>query len=133
MFIVGISLEYTLALAHRCTESHAKVSQASPFWRLELTQGRVCSLFFHPLVCVCCVLCVRKEMWNTPGWRWKKPLDNLMAMSGLGGWDSGTWSAMYYYSIRAMWNVNSLVQDLNSGHCPFPTTASITPRMPIFF
>ena len=28
-------------------------------------------------------------MWNTPGRRWEKPLDNLMAMSGLGGWDSG--------------------------------------------
>ena len=44
-----------------------KVSQTSPFLRLELTQVRVCSLFFHPLGCLCCVLCVRKEMWKTPG------------------------------------------------------------------
>ena len=28
-------------------------------------------------------------MWNTPSWRWEKPLDDRMAMSGLGGWDSG--------------------------------------------
>ena len=34
---VGILLEYTLALAHRCTEIYAKVSQTSPFLRLELT------------------------------------------------------------------------------------------------
>ena len=46
-----------------------------------------CSLFFHPFACVCCVLCVRKEMWNTPGWRWEKLLDDLMI--GLGGWDRG--------------------------------------------
>ena len=59
---VGISLEYTLALAHRCTESYARVSQNSPFLRLELTQVCVCFLFFHPLGCVCYVLCVRKEM-----------------------------------------------------------------------
>ena len=30
---VRISLEYTLALAHKCTESYAKVSQTSPFLR----------------------------------------------------------------------------------------------------
>ena len=28
-------------------------------------------------------------MWNTPSRRWEKPLDDRMAMSGLGGWDSG--------------------------------------------
>ena len=27
-------------------------------------------------------------MWNTSGRRWEKPLDDLMAMSGLGGRDS---------------------------------------------
>ena len=52
-------------------------------------------LFFYPLSCVCCVLCVRKEIWNTPGRRWEKPLDDLMAMSGLGGWDSGVRPAVY--------------------------------------
>ena len=46
-------------------------------------------LFFHPLGCVRYVLCVHKEMWNTPGRRWEKPLDDSMTMSGLGGWDSG--------------------------------------------
>ena len=38
---VGILLEYTLAIAHRCTESYTKVSQTSPFLRLALTQVRV--------------------------------------------------------------------------------------------
>ena len=33
-------------------------------------------LFFHPLGCVWCGLCVGKEMWNTPGQRWGKPLDD---------------------------------------------------------
>ena len=28
-------------------------------------------------------------MWNTPDRRWEKPLDDLMAMNGLGGLDSG--------------------------------------------
>ena len=94
---VGISLEYTLA--HRCTESYAKVSQTSPFLRLELNQVRVFvySLFSHP---VGCILCVRKEMWNTPGRRWEKPLNDQMAMSGLGSWDSGGRLAVYCHSIR---------------------------------
>ena len=59
---VGILLEYTLALAHRCTESYAKESQTYPFLRLEQTQVRVCSLFFHPIGYVCCVLCVHTEI-----------------------------------------------------------------------
>ena len=46
-------------------------------------------LFLHFFSCVCCVWCICKEMWNTPGHRWEKPLDNWMTMSGLGGWDSG--------------------------------------------
>ena len=45
---VGISLEYTLALVHRCTESYAKVTQTSPYLRLELTQVRVCLFSFLP-------------------------------------------------------------------------------------
>ena len=28
-------------------------------------------------------------MWNNPGRRWEKQLDDLMAMSDLGDWDSG--------------------------------------------
>ena len=43
-------------------------------------------LFFHPLCWACCVLYVRKEIWNTPVLRWKKTQDDLMAMSG---WDCG--------------------------------------------
>ena len=43
---VEISLEYMLTLAHRCTESYAKMSQTSPFLRLELTQ--VCLFSFLP-------------------------------------------------------------------------------------
>ena len=27
-------------------------------------------------------------MWNTPGWKWGKPLDDLMATSSLDCWDS---------------------------------------------
>ena len=34
-------------------------------------------------------------MWNTPGRRWEKPLDDRMAMSSLGGWDSGDRPAVY--------------------------------------
>ena len=67
-----------------------KESQTSPFLRLGLTLARVCLFsFLHPLGCVCCVLCVRKEVWNTPDRRWEKPLDDLMGMCGLGGSDSG--------------------------------------------
>ena len=38
-------------------------------------------------------------MWNTPGRRWEKPLDDRMAMSGLGGWDSGGQPALFCYSF----------------------------------
>ena len=58
----------------------------------------VCSLFFHSLGCVCCVLCVRKKMWNTPGRRWEKPPDDRMAMSGLGGLDSGDRLGVYCHT-----------------------------------
>ena len=56
---VGISLKYTLALAHRCTESYTKVSQTSPFLRLELTQARVCLFSFLPptRLCMLCFGC----------------------------------------------------------------------------
>ena len=45
--------------------------------RFELTQVRVCSfvLFFHPLGCV---LRICEEIWNTPGRKWEKPLDDLI-------------------------------------------------------
>ena len=80
---VGISLEYTLTLAHRSTKCEESVTDfsllvlgANPSpWLFVL-------LFFYPLGCVCCGLCVHKEMWNTSGQRWEKPLDDLMAMSG---------------------------------------------------
>ena len=56
---LGISLEYTLALAHRYTESYVKVSQTSPFLRLELTQVRVCLFSFLPpsRLCMLCFVC----------------------------------------------------------------------------
>ena len=72
-WLVGISREYTLAIACKCTESCTKLSQTS-FWRLELTQARYfVLLFFHPLGCI---LCVGKQMWNTPGQRREKPLED---------------------------------------------------------
>ena len=37
-------------------------------------------------------------MWNTPGQRWEKPLDDLMAMSGLEGWDSEGRPAVYCHT-----------------------------------
>ena len=50
------------------------MSQTSPFLHFKLTQACLfVLLFFHPLGCV---LCVRKEMCNTPGRRWEKPQDN---------------------------------------------------------
>ena len=56
---VGISLEYTLTLAHRCRESHAKVLQTSPFLCLELTQVRVYLFSFIPSsrLCMLCFVC----------------------------------------------------------------------------
>ena len=38
-------------------------------------------------------------MWNTPGQRWEKPIDNLMAMSGLGSWESGGQPAVYCHTV----------------------------------
>ena len=73
------------------------MSYISPFLRLGLTKSVfVCSLFFHPLGCV---LCVRKQMWNIPDRTWEKPLDDQMAMSSLGVWDSGVWPAVYCHNI----------------------------------
>ena len=97
---VGISVEYTLAIAVRITESYSKLSQTSLFVSLDRTQVRVClfvcSLYFHTLSCVCCVLCVCKEMWNTSGRSWEEPLDNRMVMGGFGGRDSGGRSASVF-------------------------------------
>ena len=65
---LGISLEYILALAHRRTESYVKVSQISPFLRLELTQVRVCLFVFYPsiLLVVYVVLCVSVRKCEIP-------------------------------------------------------------------
>ena len=93
---MGISIEYTLAIACSCTESSTKVSQTSPFLKQIVI---VCSLFSHCLGCVCCVLCVRKEMWNTTE-RWcEKPLDDRIAMSSFGGWDSRGRPAVYCHTL----------------------------------
>ena len=63
---VGISLDI-----HACTspQMHKMLGKyhtllSSCVWSL-IKSVFICSLFFHPLGCVCCVLCVRKEMWNT--------------------------------------------------------------------
>ena len=48
---VGILLGYTLTIS-RCTENHTKVSQTSPFLRLELTQVRACLFFFSSTLSV---------------------------------------------------------------------------------
>ena len=55
---VGISLEYTLAIAHRCSENYTKVSQTSPFLCLELTQVRVCSFFSPSRLSMLCFVCL---------------------------------------------------------------------------
>ena len=114
---VGIWLEYTLLIACRCTESCKKVSQTFPFLGLELTQVRDSSLFFHPLGWVCCVLRVRKEIWNNLGRRWETPLDELMAMSGLEGWNSGGRPAVYCHAVASWliyWLQTSLYACSNS-------------------
>ena len=62
---VGISLEYTPAIACRYTESYAKVSETSPFLRLQLTQVRVCFfLFSFILLVVYVVFCVSVRKWE---------------------------------------------------------------------
>ena len=76
---------------HVSSQNAQKVSQTSPLLRLELIQVHVC-LFVCTRLCsrlfVCalgCALSVCKEMWNTSGQRWEKPLDESLAMSGLRG------------------------------------------------
>ena len=93
---VRISLVYTFAIAHRCTESYTKVSQTSSFLRLELTQVHVCLLSFLPPSRLCMLYSMFfKEIWSSPGRRWEKPLNDRMAMIGLGGWDSGVSQRVY--------------------------------------
>ena len=87
---VGISFGYMLTIAHICTESYTKVSQTSPFLRLELTQIRACWFFFSSTLSVVYVVsCVFIKKCEIPqagdernhwmiGWPW----------GGLGGWDS---------------------------------------------
>ena len=66
---VGISLEYTLTTAHRCIESYTKVSQASPFLHLELTQVRDCLFFFSSTLSVVYVVsCVFVKQCEMPEW-----------------------------------------------------------------
>ena len=70
--LVGISLEYTFALADRCTESYEKVSQTSPFLCLELTQARVCLFpFLSPswLCVLCFVSLLRNAKYPRPEMR----------------------------------------------------------------
>ena len=92
---VGILFEYTIMSD---TEIPEKVPKPSTFVRLELTQVRAC-LFFLPLSVVYVVLCVCKAMWNAPGRRWEKPLDNRMAMSWFKEVEIvGTGQRVYCYS-----------------------------------
>ena len=103
------------------SQNARKMSQTSPLLRLEWTQVRVCSLIFHPLGCVCYVFCVCKVMWNTLGQRWEKPLDNLMAMSGLGVCDSGDWPAVYcHIGLRSP-----------SHECPYHETKQSDGEIPV--
>ena len=88
-----ISLDHARAIAHRMLGKRYKLLPSCAWSKPKSVFA--CSLFFHPLGCVCCVLCVRKEMLNTPGRRLEKPLDDRMAMSSLGGWDSGGRPAVY--------------------------------------
>ena len=64
------SLEYTLALAHRM---HKKCHRLPPLALEANPSPRLFVLFFHPLGYI---LRIFKEMWNIPGWRWEKPLDD---------------------------------------------------------
>ena len=70
------SLGYMLALAHRMYKKCHRLPS------LVLGADHVCSfvLFFQPLGCA---LRICKEMCNTSGRRWEKPLDESLAMSGL--------------------------------------------------
>ena len=66
---VGISLEYTLALAHRCTDSYAKVSQTSPFSLLDLgayPSPCLCVLFSSTISVVYVVFCVSVKKCEIP-------------------------------------------------------------------
>ena len=61
---MGISLEYTLTKAHRCTESSVKESQTFPFLRLEPTHARVCLFSFPPSsrLCMLCFVCPQRNV-----------------------------------------------------------------------
>ena len=98
---------------HACNSSQnaRKASQTFSFLHLEFMI--VCSLFFHPLSCVYCVLCVHKEMWKTPGQRWEKPLDNLMAMSSLGGWDSQGQTMVYCHRYHTRYDLTPINYSAN--------------------
>ena len=86
---VGISLKYTLALAHRWTESDAEVSQTSPFLRLELTQACLFVLFSSTLAIVYVVFCVSLKKCEIP-------LAGLRETTR--GWDSGDRQAVYCHT-----------------------------------
>ena len=63
---VEILLEYTLVLAHRNTEC-SKVSETSPFLRLELTQARDCLFFFSSTLSVAYIVgCVSIKKCEIP-------------------------------------------------------------------
>ena len=66
------SLEYTFVLAHKNTECTKIVTQTFPLLALGANSSPwlFVYLFFHPFGCI------GKEMWNTPGQRWKKSLDD---------------------------------------------------------
>ena len=60
---VGVSLEYTLAIAHRSTDCWESVTNFSLLaLGANLSPLLFVLFFFHPVGCVYCVLCVRKEM-----------------------------------------------------------------------
>ena len=73
---VGFSPKYTLVLAHRMHKNCHGIpliglgANPSPCLFVYLFV-----LFFHPLSCL---LCVHKQMCNTPDRKWEKPLDYLI-------------------------------------------------------
>ena len=66
----------------------------------------VYSLLFHTLGCVCCVLCVLKEMWNTLG---RRPLDDLI-------WSYGN---EWFRKLRLWGSAGGVLSEFPTEHSVF--------------
>ena len=119
------TFEYTL-VTHKCRKSVTNFSllalgvNPSP-WLFVL-------LFFHLLGCVCCVLCVCKAMWNAPGRRLEKPLDDRMVMSCFRRLRYRDWSAgILSQNILFMAEQNetgSLIRNIKMVYGPYQISQS---------